>query len=393
MNLTTKGFKIPDQRKKGGSEMKKLLFLILAFMVATAGPALADDSIKIGLMCPLTGSWAAEGKDMRQIVELLAGQINDQGGLLDRQVEIVLGDDGGDPRTAALAAQRLASRDVVAVIGTYGSSVTEASQNIYASTQTIQIANGSTAVRLTEKGLPYFFRTCPRDDEQGRVAVKTLLEKGYKNIAILHDNTTYAKGLADETKKLLDKEDVNIVFFDALTPGEQDYGTILSKMKTSNPEVVFFTGYYPEAGLMLRQKMQMGWDVPFMGGDATNNPDLVKIAGNKAAENFRFLSPPVPADLPSKEARQFLAAYEKAYGTAPGSIWAVLAGDGFRVITEAIKQTKSTETQKLADYLHNQMEDFPGLTGTIAFNEKGDRQGDVYRVYRVDSQGNFVLLE
>jgi|GEM_PF-4905625 len=100
--------------------MKKLLFLILAFMVATAGPALADDSIKIGLMCPLTGSWAAEGKDMRQIVELLAGQINDQGGLLDRQVEIVLGDDGGDPRTAALAAQRLASRDVVAIIGTYG---------------------------------------------------------------------------------------------------------------------------------------------------------------------------------------------------------------------------------------------------------------------------------
>jgi branched-chain amino acid transport system substrate-binding protein len=225
------------------------------------------------------------------------------------------------------------------------------------------------------------------------VAVKTLLEAGYKNIAILHDNTTYAKGLADETKKLLDKEDVNIVFFDGLTPGEQDYGTILSKIKTSNPEVVFFTGYYPEADLMLHQKMQMGWDVPFMVGDATNNPDLVKIAGNKAAENFRFLSPPVPADLPSKKARQFLAAYEKAYSTAPGSIWAVLAGDGFRVITEAIKQTKSTETQKLADYLHNQMEDFSGLSGTIAFNEKGDRQGDVYRVYRVDSQGNFVLLE
>lgn len=373
--------------------MKKLLFFILAFMVATAAPAAADDSVKIGLMCPLTGSWAAEGKDMRQIVELLAGQINDQGGLMDKQVEIILGDDGGDPRTAALAAQRLASRDVVAVIGTYGSSVTEASQNIYASTQTIQIANGSTAVRLTEKGLPYFFRTCPRDDEQGRVAVKTLLEEGYENIAILHDNTTYAKGLADETKKLLDKEDVKIVFFDALTPGEQDYGTILSKLKTNDPDVVFFTGYYPEAGLMLRQKMQMGWDVPFMGGDATNNPDLVKIAGNKAAENFKFLSPPVPADLPSKEAREFLAAYEKAYDTAPGSIWAVLAGDGFRVITEAIRQTKSTETQKLADYLHNQMQNFPGLTGTIAFDEKGDRQGDVYRVYRVDSQGNFVLME
>ena len=89
---------------------------------------------------------------MKQIVELLAGQVNDQGGLLGKKVEIVVGDDGGDPRTAALAAQRLATQDVVAVIGTYGSSVTEASQNIYAATNTIQIANGSTAVRLTERG-------------------------------------------------------------------------------------------------------------------------------------------------------------------------------------------------------------------------------------------------
>ncbi len=155
-----------------------------------SGPAMAADTIKIGLMCPITGAWASEGQDMKQIVELLAGQVNDQGGLLGKEVEIVIADDGGDPRTAALAAQRLSTQDVVAVIGTYGSSVTEASQNIYAATDTIQIANGSTSVRLTEKGLKYFFRTCPRDDEQGRVAVKTILENGFKNIAILHDNTT-----------------------------------------------------------------------------------------------------------------------------------------------------------------------------------------------------------
>lgn len=374
--------------------MKKLLFLLLAgIMAATAAPALARDTIKIGLMCPLTGSWAAEGKDMKQIVELLADEVNVLGGLLGKEVKIVIGDDGGDPRTAAMAAQRMATRDVAAVIGTYGSSVTEASQNIYASANIIQVANGSTAVRLTEKGLPYFFRTCPRDDEQGRVAVKTLLDEGYENIAILHDNTTYAKGLADEARKLLDKKDVNIVFFDALTPGEQDYGTILSKMKTKDPDVVFFTGYYPEAGLMLRQKMEKGWDVPFIGGDATNNPDLVKIAGNKAAEGFRFLSPPVPGDLPTKEAREFLDAYKARYQSKPGSIWAVLAGDGFRVIVEAIRQTESTDTQKMADYLHNEMEGFSGLTGDIAFNEKGDRIGDVYRVYRVDADGNFVLME
>lgn len=375
--------------------MKKILFFIIAacFLMsgAVVGEAFAADTVKIGLMCPLTGSWASEGQDMKQIVELLAGQVNDQGGLLGKKVEIVVGDDAGDPRSAALAAQRLATLDVVAVIGTYGSSVTEASQNIYAATNIIQVANGSTAVRLTEKGMKYFFRTCPRDDEQGRVAVKTILEKGFKNIAILHDNTTYAKGLADEANGLFKKEDVNIVFFDALTSGEQDYTTILTKLKSKKPDVVFFTGYYPEAGMMLRQKKEMGWSVPFIGGDATNNPDLVNIAGKKAAAGFIFLSPPVPQDLPSKEATDFLAAYNAKYGTTPGSIWAVLAGDGFRVIAKAIAETKSTQNNKLADYLHNDMKDFSGLTGMISFNEKGDRVGDVYRVYQVDAEGKFII--
>jgi len=373
--------------------MKKLLSLLIAVSFLFAAPALAKDTLKIGLMCPLTGSWASEGQDMKQILELLADQVNNAGGLLGKDVEVVVGDDGGDPRTAALAAQRLATRDVAGVIGTYGSSITEASQNIYAAAKIIQIANGSTAIRLTEKGLKYFFRTCPRDDEQGRVAVETILGQGYERVAILHDNTTYAKGLADEANGRLEDEDADVVFFDALTPGEQDYNTILTKMKATNPDVVFFTGYYPEAGLLLRQKTEMGWDVPFIGGDANNNPDLVKIAGKKAAQGFYFLSPPVPQDLPTKEAQEFLAAYEERYDSTPGSIWAVLAGDGFRVLVKAIEETESTDSDKIADYLHNELQGFSGLTGTISFNDKGDRVGDVYRVYKVDAEGNFVLQE
>jgi branched-chain amino acid transport system substrate-binding protein len=373
--------------------MKKLLSLLIAVSFLFAAPAMAKDTLKIGLMCPLTGSWASEGQDMKQILELLADQVNNAGGLLGKDVEIVIGDDGGDPRTAALAAQRLATRDVAGVIGTYGSSITEASQNIYAAAKIIQIANGSTAIRLTEKGLKYFFRTCPRDDEQGRVAVETILGQGYERVAILHDNTTYAKGLADEANGRLEDEDAEVVFFDALTPGEQDYNTILTKMKATNPDVVFFTGYYPEAGLLLRQKTEMGWDVPFIGGDANNNPDLVKIAGKKAAQGFYFLSPPVPQDLPTKEAQEFLSAYEERYDSTPGSIWAVLAGDGFRVLVKAIEETESTDSDKIADYLHNELQGFSGLTGTISFNDKGDRVGDVYRVYKVDAGGKFVLQE
>lgn len=369
--------------------MKRVLCLALFFSLMASVASAA--TIKIGLMCPLTGSWASEGQDMKQIVELLASEVNAKGGLLGRKVEIITEDDGGDPRTAALAAQRLATRGIVAVIGTYGSSVTEASQNIFDESEILQIANGSTAIRLSEKGLKYFFRSCPRDDEQGNVAMKTIMKMGFKKIAILHDNTTYAKGLADEAAALLKKQPVKIVFNEALTAGERDYSAILTKMKAAGPDVVLFTGYYPEAGLLLRQKMEMGWNVPFVGGDATNNPDLVKIAGKKAAKGFFFLSPPVPQDLDSAESNAFMAAYTKKYKGAPGSVWAVLSGDGFNAIAAAIKATGSTKADVLANYLHKGLKNMPGLTGKISFNGKGDRVGDLYRVYKVDAEGRFVL--
>ncbi|MGQ9485698.1 MAG: branched-chain amino acid ABC transporter substrate-binding protein [Desulfosoma sp.] len=372
--------------------MKNGLIALVVLGLLLAGFASANaDTVKIGLMGPMTGPWASEGQEMKQVLDLLASDLNAKGGVLGKKVEVIVDDDAGDPRTAALAAQRLATQGIVAVIGTYGSSVTEATQNIYSEFKIIQIANGSTAIRLTEKGLKSFFRTCPRDDEQGRVAVQTMVKLGFKNVAVLHDNTTYARGLADEAKALLEGQGIKVVFFDALTPGERDYTAILTKLKGANPDVVFFTGYYPEAGLLLRQKKEMNWNVPFIGGDATNNPDLVKIAGKDAAQGFYFLSAPLPKDLPSPEAKALLDEFIKKYGNAPNSIYAVLAGDGFRVIAAAIEATQSTNPDKLADYLYKELKDFPGLIGKISFNEKGDRVGEVYRVYQVDAEGNFIL--
>lgn len=365
--------------------------LFAALGLAVSNSAWAADTIKIGLMAPLTGSWAGEGQGMKKVVELLAEQQNIQGGVLGQKIEIITEDDGGDPRTASLAAQRLTAKGVAAVVGTYGSSVTEASQAIYDEARILQIANGSTAIRLTEKGFKLFFRTAPRDDEQGRMAAQTIKKLSFNKVAILHDSTSYAKGLAQEANDLLKKEGVNIVFFDALTPGERDYNAILTKLKGAKPEVVLFTGYYPEAGLLLRQKKEMNWKIPFIGGDATNNPDLVKIAGKEAAEGFYFLSPPVPQDLDTPEAKAFLADYQKQHHEAPASIWAVLAGDGFRVVAAGIAGARSTDGGKIAEYLHKDLKNFSGLSGPISFDAKGDREGDVYRVYQVDAEGKFVL--
>ncbi len=371
---------------------KQLLVLTAAIGLALGGGvAQAEETVKIGLMAPLTGSWASEGQGMKKIVELLAEQQNVKGGVLGKPIEVITEDDGGDPRTASLAAQRLTTKGVVAVVGTYGSSVTEASQTIYDEAKIPQIANGSTAIRLTEKGLKRFFRTAPRDDEQGRMAAQTIGKLGFKKVAILHDSTSYAKGLADEANALLKKQGVDVGFFDALTPKESDYTAILTKLKGANPDIVLFTGYYPEAGLLLRQKKGMNWKTPLIGGDATNNVDLVKIAGKEAAEGFYFLSPPQPQDLDTPDAKAFLADYQKKYNELPPSIWAVLAGDGFRVAAAGIAGAKSTDGDKVAEYLHKDLKNYPGLSGPISFDAKGDREGDVYRVYKVDAEGKFVL--
>lgn len=373
--------------------MKKLktFALAAACFLALAGNAFAEN-IKIGLMCPLTGGWTSEGKDMERIVKLLAEEVNKSGGINGKQIELIVEDDAGDPRSAALAAQKLVSSEVVAVIGTYGSAVTEATQNIYDESEILQIGTGSTSIRLTEKGLEYFFRTSPRDDEQGKVAADYIEKLGYKNVAILHDNSSYASGLAEESRAELEKKGINIVFYDALTPKERDYSAILTKIKAVNPDLIFFTGYYPEAGLLLRQKSEMGWNVPMMGGDAVNNLDLVKIAG-KSAQGFLFLSPPVLEDLSTAQGKAFLTAYKAKYdNTLPQSVWAVLAGDAFKVLVEALKHTEPN-AEAMAAYLKNDLGQYEGITGTFGFNEKGDRVGPLYRLYEVDANTNFVIKD
>ncbi len=348
--------------------------------------------IRIGLMGPLTGSSASEGQDMRKVVELLAEEVNKAGGVSGNTIKILSEDDAGDPRSAALAAQRLSGEKIVAVIGTYGSAITEASQGIYDESGIVHIANGSTSVRLTAKNLKLFFRTSPRDDDQGIFMARSALKMKAKKVAILHDNSSYAKGLADEIRKALEKEgakESKVVFFDAIRPKEQDYTAALTKIKGNAPDLLIFTGYYTEAGMLLRQMREMKWSVPMMGGDATNNTGLVGIAGRDAAAGFFFASPPLPGDLTSAEAKSFLDAYKAKYGALPSSIWPVAAGDAFRVLVAAIK-AKGADPKAIAAYLHADLKEFPGFTGPISFDGKGDRVGDIYSLYMVKADGSFV---
>ena len=212
-----------------------------------------------------------------------------------------------------------------------------------------------------------------------------------KNIAVLHDNSTYAQGLAEWTKKYLEERGAKVVFYDAINPKDTDFTATLTKIKAANPDAVYFTGYYAQGGLLLKQAPQVGLKTQWLGGNAMNNPDLIKIAGLDNAKNVIVTTEPLPNDLDYPEAKKFIADYKAKYGAAPDSVWTVMAADAFRVIEQAIKATKSTDPKKLAEYLHKDFKNFPGITGPIlGFDEKGDRNGTIHKAYIINDKGEFV---
>ncbi|HEY8531778.1 MAG TPA: branched-chain amino acid ABC transporter substrate-binding protein [Limnochorda sp.] len=359
-----------------------------------AGSAAAQEPIRIGLQAPITGPWAYEGEMARNSVEIIKDQINARGGVLGRPIEIVLGDDQGNPRQSALVAQRMVSEGVVAVIGTYGSSINEAASTIYERAGVVNIAYGATAVQLTEHGWRYFFRTCFRDDRQGAFFAQLVNEiLGASRIAILHDNTTFARGLAEAARASLEAAGMaEVVFYDAVTPGERDFTPVLSRMRARTPEVVYYTGYYPEAALIARQMRDLGIDALFVGGNAAINDEFVEIAGLEVAAGALMTQEPLPTDLPYAESQAFLEEYIRRHGQPPSSPWPVYAADALLVLAAAIEATGSTDSSVLAEYIRGELS-INGITGPIAFDGRGDREGAIYLAYEVGPDGKLRPFE
>jgi branched-chain amino acid transport system substrate-binding protein len=374
---------------------RKVVFVLLVAVLALplfvgckeeAGP------IRIGLEAPLTGEYAYEGRGFEKAVRLLVDQVNEAGGLLGRRVELILEDDAGDPDQAVLAAQRLVDAGVIAVIGAYNSTATEPASEVYNEAGILHITPSSTATRLTEKGFQRFFRVCFLDDRQGLFAAKFMKEVlGVERIGILHDGSTYAQGLAEHTQRYAEEIGLDVAFYDAIDPEEIDFTPILVEIDGAGLDAVYFTGYHPQGGLLLRQSGDMELDLTWVMGNACNNPELIQIAGFENAVGTYVTTEPLPRDMDYPETRQFVDDFEARYGETAASIWWLMAAESFNVIRYAIETTGSTDPAVLADFLHNEAHDIPGLTGPIlGWDEKGDRLGTIHVVYVIDESGEFV---
>ena len=167
----------------------------------------------------------------------------------------------------------------------------------------------------------------------------------------------------------------------------------MTKLRESKPDVFYYTGHYPEGALIARQAKDIGINCIFVGSNAVINKDFINIAGVEVAKGWLMTQEPMPTELPYAESKEFLAAYKAKYGEIPSSPWPIYAADAVNIIAYAVDKTGSTDPGVLADYLHNEVNGVPGVTGPIGFTAQGDREGVPYLMYVVNGKGEIVLFK
>lgn len=372
-------------------KLKNLLWVVVSLVfVFVSSSAFAAGVIKIGVQAPITGSFANEGQGIDNAVKMLVAQQNAKGGLLGKKLEVVTCDDEGTAVGGAICARKLINAGVIAVIGTYSSTPAESAEPIYARAGVLQTSD-ATADSLTKHGYWTFFRnSCPNSAEATFTADFLVKDKHFKRIVVLSDYSTYSTDLADATMAALKKIGGNVIYRGKIQAGSQNFTPILTKIKSMNPDVIYFSGYYTDGGLIRAQEVSLGIKAAFVGGDSNDNPEFFKLAG-KSSNGVYMINVPRPDILPYPLAKEFLRDYQARYHMMPPSIWTLFNADGLRAIMYAIEKTKTTDTKKLAAFLHN-LKDFPGITGPITFTKDGERAGSRFMAYEIYNNNQYKVV-
>src|SRR5262252_6677682 len=243
------------------------LGLATGLALATANNALAD--IKIAVGGPITGGSAAFGAQLKQGVEQAVEDINAAGGILNQKLVITVGDDRTDPKEGVSVANKFAADGARFVIGHFNSGVTIPASEVYLENGMLVITPAATNPQVTDRpGMWNIFRVCGRDDQQGIVAGALIAAKFKgKRIAIVHDKTTYGQGLAEETRKAINAKGLKEVMFEGVNKDDKDFTALASKIKSANPDLVYWGGLHDTGGLIVRQMRDQGVKAPLMGGD------------------------------------------------------------------------------------------------------------------------------
>ena len=365
------------------------LSLALGFAIALTGNS-AQAQVKFGVGGPITGPSAATGAQMKNGVDQAAKDINAAGGILSQKIAVEYGDDVSDPKQGVSIANKFAADGVKFVIGHYNSGVTIPSSEVYQENSILQITPASTNPTVTERKMWNIFRVCGRDDQQGKVAGDYILKhfKG-KKVAVVHDKTTYGKGLADETKKTINAGGMKEVLYEGINTGEKDYSALVSKIKQSGADLVYFGGLYTEGGLIVRQMRDQGVKAPLMGGDGITSDEFAAVGG-PGVEGTLMTYGPDPRNKP--EAKSIVEEFRAA--KFEPEAYTLYSYAGVQVIKQAAEAAKSLDPKKVAEKMHSGMK-FKTVLGDLSFDKKGDitKLDYVMYLWKKDASGKVTYIE
>lgn len=353
---------------------KVFLLALMAMTMGWAAPALAAQApIKIGVYLPLTGQNAFGGQLELEGVQLAQKEMPT---ILGRPVELVVVDNKSDKVEAANAVKRLTERDkVLAIIGTYGSSLAMAGGEVAEKAKTPVVGTSCTNPLVTQ-GKKYYFRACFIDPYQGAAAATYAFENlGLKKAALLMDvSNDYAVGLATFFKRYYTKLGGQIVGELKYSSGDQDFTAQLTDIISKKPDVVFMPAYFAEGAIIMKQARELGATFRIMGGDAMDNPDTVKIGG-KAVEGFLMTTFPYEASMPnmSAEAKKFTDAWRKAYPNKDPNVNAALGYNCYMLILDAIKRAGKADAEAVTKALA-ETKNLPTPLGALTINATHDAE-------------------
>src|SRR6267378_2178703 len=339
----------------------KLIGLALGASLALSTTALAQD-ITIAVAGPMTGGESAFGRQMKNGADMAVTDLNAAGGVLGKKLALDVEDDACDPKQARSVAEKIAGAKIPFVTGHYCSSSSIPASEAYADGNVLQITPASTNPLYTERKLWNVARVCGRDDQQGLVAAQ-YIAKSYKgkNVAILNDKTTYGKGLADETKKALNKAGFTEKMFESYNKGDKDFNAIVSRLKRDNIDLVYVGGYHQESGLLVRQMRDQGLKTVLMTGDALADKEFAKGIVER-----------VKAKIIDPEG-------DTLYTYAAMQVW-----------SQAVAKAGTTDPKKVMDAIKGGAWDT--VIGKMEFDAKGDIKQLDYVVYKWDAKGNYTEI-
>src|ERR1700723_3050635 len=360
----------------------------IALSVLLAGAAQAQ--VKLAVAGPVTGANAAFGAQLTQGVQQAVEDINKAGGILGQKVEVEIGDDVSDPKQGVSVANKFVGDGVKFVVGHFNSGVTMPASDVYAENGVLFITPSATNPKITDRKLWDAFRTCGRDDQQGMVWAELARDKlKGKKIAVIHDKTTYGKGLADAALDNMHKFGVKEVLYEGVNTGEKDYSAIVSKIKDAGADYLMWGGLHTEGGLILRQMRDQGMNTVMISCDGITDSEFASICC-PGVECTLMTSGPEPRNNPNAKAA---VASFKAKGFDPQG-YTLFSYAAVQIIKQAAEKANSLDPKKVAEVMHSGMP-FHTVIGDISYDKKGDRTtvDYVWYVWKKDADGKIGFVQ